>query len=164
MRRALWVIPLCLMDLQSVRADAVSKARKVHELLAAMHMEETTNRLEQAEEARMDAMSRQQLAGVTLEADQQKSYDEFRQKAVLLLRSSATWKALEPDFVKLYSDAYTEEELDGILAFYHSPAQRTMLAKTPQRTEQSIVISQQRMAALTPRIQELVAQFQRETR
>ena len=112
----------------------------------------------------MEAMSRQQLAGVTLEPDQKKSYDAFRQKVVTLLRSSATWKALEPDFVKLYSDAYSEEELDGILAFYHSPVGRTMLARAPQLTDQSIAISQQRMAALTPKIQELVAQFERETR
>ena len=164
MRRALWLFAVCLVGFETAHADAVSKARKVHELLAAMHVEETTNRLEQAEEARMDAMSRQQLTGVTLEPDQQKSYDEFRHKVVDLLRSAATWKALEPDFVKLYSDAYTEEELDGILAFYHSSAGRTMLAKTPQLTEQSIAISQRQMSALTPKIQELVAQFQRETR
>ncbi len=164
MRRALWLFAVCLVGLEMAHADAVSKARKVQELLTAMHVEETTNRLEQAEEARMEAMSRQQLAGVTLEPDQKKSYDAFRQKVVTLLRSSETWKALEPDFVKLYSDAYSEEELDGILAFYHSPVGRTMLARAPQLTDQSIAISQQRMAALTPKIQELVAQFERETR
>ena len=34
----------------TAHADAGSKARKVGELLTAMHLEETTNRLEQAEE------------------------------------------------------------------------------------------------------------------
>ena len=34
-----------------------------------------------------------------------------------------------PDLVKLYSDAYSENELDGILAFYRTPAGRAMLAK-----------------------------------
>ena len=162
MKRALWWIPLGLLCLQAAHADAASKARKVSELLLAMHLDETTNRLEQAEEARMDAMSRQQLAGVTLDPDQQKSYNEFRQKIVSLLRSSATWKALEPDFVKLYSDAYTEDEIDGILAFYRTPVGRKMLAKTPALTEQSIAVSQRRMAELTPKIQALVDQFQRE--
>ena len=161
-KRALWLSPLCFVCLQAAHADAASKARKVGELLSAMHLDATTNRLEQAEEARIDAMSRQQLAGVTLDADQKKSYDEFRHKVVELLRSSATWKALEPDFVKLYSDAYSEDEIDGILAFYRSPVGRTMLAKTPALAEQSISISQRRMAELTPKIQTLVNQFQRD--
>ena len=163
MSRTLWLVALCFVCVQRSQADPLSKARKVRELLAAMHLEETTNRLEQAEEARIDATSRQQLAGVTLDADQKKSYDEFRRKVVDLLRSSATWKALEPDFNKLYSDAYTEDEIGGILAFYRTPVGRTMLAKTPELTEQSLAISQRRMAELTPKIQELVEQFQRET-
>ena len=75
----------------------------------------------------------------------------------------ATRKALEPDFVKLYSDAYSEEEIDGILAFYRSPAGRTMLAKAADLTESSIAISQRRMAAVAPKIQEAIDQFIRDT-
>jgi hypothetical protein len=82
---------------------------------------------------------------------------------VHLLRGSATWNALEPDFVKLYSDAYSEEEIDGILAFYHSPAGKAMLAKTADLTERSIAISKLRMDAVAPKIQELIDQFIRET-
>ncbi len=161
-----WIVCLCLMAslcLHSARADAVSKTRKVHEMLTAMHLEETTNRLEQAQEERIESMSQQQLAGLVLDGDQKKSYSEFREKVVALLRGAASWKALEPDILKLYSDAYSEEEIDGILAFYRTPVGRTMLAKTPQLTDQSIAISQRRMADLAPRIQALVEQFQRET-
>ena len=73
MERALWLIPLGFLCLQTAHAGAASKTRKVEELLLAMHLDETTNRLEQAEEARMNAMSRQHLAGVTLDADQRKT-------------------------------------------------------------------------------------------
>jgi hypothetical protein len=132
-------------------------------MLVAMHLEETTNRLERAQEERVEAISQQQLAGVPLDADQKKAFDDYRAKVVELLRSSASWKALEPDFVKLYSDAYTEEELDGILAFYRSPVGRAMLAKAPELTEQSIAISQRRMTALAPKVQELMDQFLRDT-
>jgi hypothetical protein len=107
-------------------------------------------------------MSKQQLAGITLDADQQKAYDEFQQNLVDLIRASMSWKALEPDFVKMYSDAYNEEEIDGILAFYHTSAGRAMLAKTPELTERSITISQQRMAEISPKIQALIDKFMRD--
>lgn len=153
---------LLLLFTPSVHADAASKDRKVREMLALMRMEETTNRMEQAQEVRMRSMSQQQLAGATLDADQKKAYEAFQQKILQLLRATATWKALEPDFVKLYSDAYSEEEIDGILAFYHSPAGRAMLAKTPDLTERSIAISKRRMDAVAPKIQELIDQFIRD--
>jgi uncharacterized protein len=96
---------------------------------------------------------------LALDDDQRKAFDEFRQKLVDLIRASACWKAMEPDLVKLYSDAYSENELDGILAFYRTPAGRAMLAKTPELTERSIAISPQRMAQLTPKIQALLDKF-----
>jgi len=144
------------------QGDSISKTRKVREMLAALRMEEMATRLEQAQEMQIQAMSKQQLAGVTLDADQQKAYDEFHQNVVDLIRASMSWKVLEPDFVKMYSDAYSEEEIDGILAFYRTSAGRAMLAKTPELTEKSITISQQRMAAVSPKIQTLIDKFMRD--
>ena len=63
----------------------------------------------------------------------------------------------------LYSDAYSEKEVDGILAFYRSPAGRAMLAKTPELTEGSIAISKQRMEELSPKIQAPLDKFVRDT-
>jgi len=146
MRRAAYLLLVASMiGVHPAHGDSISKARKVRQMLA--------------QEAQIQKMSEQQLAGVTLDDDQQKAFDEFRQKLVDLIRASASWKAMEPDFVKLYSDAYSENELDGILAFYRTPAGRAMLAKTPELTERSIAISQQRMAELTPKIQALLDKF-----
>ena len=155
---AVFVFPLI------VHADAASKDRKVRELLTMMHLEETNRRLVQVEEERIESQSRAQLAGVVLEEDQKESYVKFQRKVEELLRESSSWKVVEPEFVKLYSDTYSEEELDGILAFYHSPAGQAMLAKAPELTEKSIEISRRRMAALTPKIQQLVDQFMAEMR
>lgn len=75
MRSATWkfsaksaasALVLLLLLTPSAHADAASKLRKVRETLALMHMEETTNRLEQAQEARILATSKQQLAGISI--------------------------------------------------------------------------------------------------
>jgi hypothetical protein len=156
------LLVVLVIGVHLAKSDSLSKTRKVHEMLAALRMEETTNRLEHAQEVQIQTMSKQQLAGITLEADQQKAYNEFRQNLVDLIRASMSWKALEPEFVKMYSDAYSEEEMDGILAFYRTSAGRAMLAKTPELTEKSITISQQRMAAISPKIQVLIDKFMRD--
>ena len=164
MRRFIFgLLGTSLLFTPSAHADSISKERKVREMLSAMHIPEATDRLERAQEERLDALAKQQLAGATLDADQKKAYDTYREKAVTLLRESASWKALEPDFIKLYSNAYSEEEIDGILAFYRTPVGRTMLAKMPELTEQTIALSQSRMAELAPKIQVLVEELQRNT-
>ncbi len=39
------------------------------------------------------------------------------------------WQKIKPDFVKAYSEVYTEEELSGIIAFYNSPVGQALLTK-----------------------------------
>jgi hypothetical protein len=154
---------LTLLLVPSAYADRSSKDRKVHEMLALMRMEETTNRLEQEQEAHLRATAEQELAGAKLDPDQRKSFEELQRKLIHLLRETTTWKAMEPKFVKLYSDAYSEEEIDAILLFYRSPAGQAMLAKAADLTEKSIAISQRSMAAVAPKIQEAIDQFIRDT-
>ena len=154
---------LTLLLVASSFADRSSKDRKVHEMLALMRMEETTNRLEQEQEAHLRATAEQELAGAKLDPDQRKSFEELQRKLIHLLRETTTWKAMEPKFVKLYSDAYSEEEIDAILLFYRSPAGLAMLAKAADLTEKSIAISQRSMAAVAPKIQEAIDQFIRDT-
>jgi hypothetical protein len=67
----------------SAHADAASKDRKVREMLALMRMEETTNRMEQAQEARMRSMSQQQLAGERLIRIKRKATRNFSKRSCI---------------------------------------------------------------------------------
>jgi DNA polymerase II large subunit len=66
-----------------------SKQRKVREMLAMLHLEETTNRMLQSQEERIQAMSQHQLAGATLNTEQKEHHAEFQEKVVTLLRDAA---------------------------------------------------------------------------
>ena len=61
--------------------------------------------------------------------------------------------------VTLYVSTYSEPEIDGILAFYKSPAGTAMLAKTPELATRSLAISQDRMKVLQPELQDLARQL-----
>jgi hypothetical protein len=56
----------------------------------------------------------------------------------------------------LYADTYTEQEMDGIIAFYKSPAGEAMLAKTPAIMAKANELVQQQMATVMPEIQKLI--------
>jgi uncharacterized protein (UPF0254 family) len=58
-----------------------------------------------------------QMLGVKLTADQYAKLDTFTAQVNKIVSDALAWQVLEPEYVKLYADAYTEEELDGIAAF-----------------------------------------------
>ena len=59
---------------------------------------------------------------------------------------------LRPEMVKAYSDTFSEEEIDGMLAFYQSPAGRALLEKTPALTGKMMTLMQTQMTQLLPEI------------
>jgi hypothetical protein len=75
---------------------------------------------------------------------------------VAILTSALSWEKFKPIYVKLYADTYTEPEMDGVIAFYKSPAGEAMLAKTPAITTKAIELAHQQMATVMPEIQKLI--------
>ena len=59
--------------------------------------------------------------------------------------------------MKLYAETFTQEEVDGLLAFYRSPAGVALLEKMPQVTQKSAAITQQRIAPLVEKLKASMA-------
>jgi hypothetical protein len=145
------------------RADDASKTAKVHELFAAMHMDRMMSQM-------MDQMtgfmkqqfqqSIQEAAGSSTMPDAQKKLtDEFYGKVIKLATDSMSWKALEPEYTKIYADTYTEDEIEAITVFYKSPAGQAMLTKTPELTAASMKVVQAKMIEIQPKMKELSDQY-----
>jgi uncharacterized protein len=60
---------------------------------------------------------------------------------------------MRPGYVKAYSETFSEEEIDGILAFYESPAGRAMQAKMPILMPKIMALAQAQAGELMPEIQ-----------
>jgi hypothetical protein len=64
-----------------------------------------------------------------------------------------SWKKMEGMFVDIYAEVFTTEELNGIIAFYESPAGQKFIAKQPELTAKTMQKMQGVMAELMPEIQ-----------
>jgi hypothetical protein len=104
------------------------------------------------------AMSNQAI-GSNATPEQQAQLAKFQQQMFDFVEARVGWKAMEPDYIDLYAQTFTDEELDGIIAFYKSPAGASMLAKTPELTQKALAISQKRVMAVLPEIQKMVQDF-----
>lgn len=146
----------------SAHADDASKRTKIEELLAILHIDNVSSQIMNNLGRQMQQLSTHQF-GATPTADQQKQFDEFQTRVSGLVQQTIGWKVVEPDYVKLYSDAYTEPEIDSFLAFYKSPAGKTLLAKSPDLASKSMTLTQTHMATIEPQLRQMVTDFVKQT-
>jgi len=145
------------------RADEASKQAKVRELFLTMHMDHMMDEMI----GQMTAFMKQQFQQMTKDAPgsdqmtaaQKQLTEQYLAKTMTLATESMGWKSLEPEYAKVYAATYSEAEIDGILAFYKSPAGQAMLAKTPELTAASMKIVQGKMLDLQPKVKAMQDEY-----
>ena len=94
-------------------------------------------------------------------AERDKALSDLRAKAPMLeniLKDELAYKKLEPDYIKLYKNTFTEEEVTGMITFYGTPAGKAVVDKMPQVMEQSMMLLQNHMPQVIKRMQEVMKQ------
>lgn len=143
-------------------ADDASKRTKVQELFVLLHVDQVSSQIMANFNRQMQGLSTHQF-GATPTPEQQKQFGDLQTRVDGLVQQTIGWKVVEPDFVKLYSDTYTEPEVDSFLSFYKSPAGQTMLSKSPEVAGKSLALTQQRMSTIEPQLRQIVSDFVKQT-
>ena len=77
-------------------------------------------------------------------------------KMMPVLREQLRWENIKKIYVPIYRESFTQEEIDGLIAFYSSPAGNALIAKMP-------VVMQKSMAAMQQLIVPMVQEMQKAT-
>jgi hypothetical protein len=152
---------LLLAPAPFLRADEASKRAKVEELIQITKVNQIAEQMTQQMTTRMRTMAAQQTASHTVSPAQQKAISDYITQLETITRNAVAWDKIKAGIVADYSQAYTEPELDGILAFYHSPAGKALLEKSPELMSKTMQTVQNQMAAAQPQMREANAEFTR---
>jgi uncharacterized protein len=69
--------------------------------------------------------------GQTLTPERQAVLDGMKAKMTAVITESLNWDTLEPIYVRTYRASLTQDELDGMIMFYQSPAGQAYIRKMP---------------------------------
>jgi hypothetical protein len=153
------LLALLLITPLFAHADEASKKAKVEELMQLSNMNQMMTQMLGQMSERMKASAAEQATSLKLTAAQQTVYDSYQQKISDLITGSVNWDKLKPIMVQVYTETYTEDEIDGILNFYRSPAGKAMVAKAPELMSKSMTLMMQQMRTLQPQIEQLTKDF-----
>jgi hypothetical protein len=142
----------------AAHADEASRRAKAQEMVTLLHMDKLMAQLMDNMMSQMNAMTSQML-GSSVSDEQKAKLAAFQKQVLAAVDAQVGWKAMEPEYVTLYAQTYTDEELDGIVAFYKTPAGASMIAKTPELSTKSMQLVQSRMMALQPQLKQMVDDF-----
>ena len=101
---------------------APPSTESLNQLLVATRMERSVGVAQQSLEQAVRNSINQGLQGKALTPQGQKVVDKFNSEAGAIIRKEINWADLKGAYMKLYAETFTQEEVDGLLAFYRSPA------------------------------------------
>ena len=84
-------------------------------------------------------------AGQPVSPEQRRYLDAAPAVFANSVREEMSWEKLKPIFIDLYQDNFTQEEIDGMVAFYKSPVGVAFVNKVPAVMQQAQLRMQVRL-------------------
>jgi hypothetical protein len=109
--------------------------------------------------AQMDNLMQQAVvqaaAGREIPESVQKEIDRQRAETIAMMKQLLDWQKLEPMYVRIYQKTFTQAELDGMLAFYKTPAGAAVITKMPAIMQSAMDEMQGMMGPVMEKVQRL---------
>ncbi len=146
---------------QVARADDASKRTKVEEMLAVTKTDSVSQNMLANVPTRVKTLAaRQPMVTGATSPEQKKLATDYLQQMSQIASTAPSWTSLRPKVVDLYMAAFTETDLDGILAFFKTPAGQDYLAKSPELSQKTVDLLQTSVNALAPQFEAATRAFQ----
>lgn len=95
----------------------------------------------------------QALAGKEPSPAQRLKIDEARSKLSAMVKEELSFEKTKDIYLQVYKDTFSQEEVNSIIAFYASPAGKSMVQKLPDAMQKGGTLMQQRLAPTMQRMQ-----------
>ena len=122
-------------------------------LLKPTDLEKTFATSQRMSEAMMRTMVDRQTQGRQMTQEQRQRMDATMEKSMATVRDEMSYAKTRPFLIRIYTETFTQEEVDALIAFYESPAGRAFVAKMPVVMQKSMLVMQERMQPLMRRLE-----------
>ena len=118
--------------------------------------------------SQIDAMMKNAMTQATqgqhITPEIQKQIETFETEMTAAAKEMLDWNKLEPMYVRIYQKSFTQQDVDGMIAFYKTPAGQAVINKMPVVMQNMMTEMQQMMQPMMQRIQrkqqDVIAQIQ----
>jgi len=154
--RILTLATFVLLSVSSLFADAASKDAKIEEFLTLIKASSLQDQIfsqlgQQIDRATLGLAQQAGIPG----PEQRSATADLQAKMIAAMKEFMSWDKLKPGMVEAYRNAYSEEELDGMLAFFKSPVGQAYLSKSPTIAAKSRELAESKVKELGGMFQQM---------
>lgn len=151
------LIALLFVSVTTIAAPA--REDSVKELLAVVEAKNMVTAMQSQIDALMNNVIQQALNGKSPTDKQQQAIANLKRKIVSIINKQLAWDNLEPMYVRIYTESFSEEEVSGMISFYRTPIGQAAIHKMPLLMQKSMMEAQRFMAEATPEMQKAQEEF-----
>ena len=159
MNRPALLVALALCFPLAAHADEASRRAKAEEMITILHADRAVTQVMESVMQQTSIITTQKSGG-TLTPETKTALADFQKELAAVMEPQIGWKAIEPGYVQLYTDTFSEDDLDHMIAFYKSPSGALLLEKLPAINQQISHVLQTKMAALQPQMNQMLNDFE----
>jgi hypothetical protein len=109
--------------------DAPPTDESLREMALLTHSQETYNSLKPQLDAMISSSITEVSRGKPITPERQAVIDRMRDKLIAAFNESCNADSMEMLVVRVYQATYTQDEVDGLVAFYKTPAGQALINK-----------------------------------
>jgi len=135
---------------------AGNKEKMVEEMLVLSGTPDMLKQVtEEVSKMQVEMINRQ----ASLSADRKAKLIDFQKQIMAKIADFIGWDKMKSDYIAIYSDVYSEEELNALINFLKTPVGQKMVKKNPQLMQKTLEIMQQKMLVLMPELERMGQAF-----
>lgn len=138
-------------------AAADEKAQLAEKVMVLTNMDQT---LEHAKQQVLHMQARM-MDQFDVPAEKNDEALAFQNRIIEKTFEVMSFNRMHDEYVKLFTDVYTVEELRGMVSFYESPVGRSMVEKQPIIINRTMTLTQERMKVLIPELNRMAEEFRK---
>jgi uncharacterized protein len=140
-------------------ADSVPSEESIRQLLTVTNVHKLLDNMIPQVDAMLQKGVTQALQGQTISPDAQKKIDQNHADVMAVLHEELVWSKMEPLYIRIYQKSLTQEEVNGMIALYQTPAGQAMINKMPIVVQNTMAEVQTLISPTMQRLQQSQAQL-----
>jgi len=132
--------------------DAPPSDESIRAMFTLAHTEETMNGMKPQLDAIITSSMKEVSQGKEITPERQAVMDRMRDKLVAAYNETFSFQQLQLLLMRVYQATYSQDEVDGLIAFYKTPAGQALINKSPLMAQNLMSEMQAAMRPLMQRI------------
>lgn len=136
--------------------------KSVNELLDLSRMDKTLDQMMTQMDVGMKNGMQQGLRGRTLTPEQQAAAEKLTSEMAGIMKEELSMPKLKPLYLQVYRETFTQEEVEGLIAFYKSATGKAFVEKLPLVMQRAGALMQERMGPMMQKLSGMQNEFMRD--